>query len=201
MELDTALAQIADIRRQMSRTRMFHGYRAGTILLTGLGALGTGVWQGEAIPNAALHPFAAIRIWVTLAIGSILLVGLEIGRRYRRSGSSLERELTILAVEQFLPCVVAGGLVMVVLCDFAPSALWMLPGLWAIFFGLGMCASRRMLPGAIVYVGAFYLLCGLANLVQGPGGMMYFGWMMGLTFGVGQIATAVILHVEQTRES
>jgi hypothetical protein len=201
MELDTALAQIDEIRRQMSRTRMFRGYRAGTTMLTGIAALGIGVWQNLTIPDPALHPFEVVRIWVTLAAVSLLVVGLEIGTRYRRSCSSLQRELTILAVEQFLPCIVAGALVMVVVCEFAPSVVWMLPGLWAIFFGLGMCASRRLLPEAIVYVGAFYMLCGLVSLALGPAGFTHSGWMMGLTFGIGEIVASILLYAEQKRES
>jgi hypothetical protein len=44
--------------------------------------------------------------------------------------------------------VVAGGMVAFVLWNHAQESLWMLPGLWSIFFSLGIFASYRLLPKA-----------------------------------------------------
>jgi hypothetical protein len=133
----------------------------------------------------------------------VALVAGEIVQRYWRSESSLDRELTILAVEQFLPCIVAGGLLTAVICEFASSAVWILPGLWAIFFGLGMFASRRLLPRLIGLAAAFYVLMGCGYVTLGPAGLHYSAWMMGFTFGIGQMASACVLHwsLERRHES
>jgi hypothetical protein len=194
MELDNALAQIADIHRQMARTRLFRGYRAATTLLSAMMAILAATWQAWWIATPAAHPYAFANLWSAVAVVCLFIVGIEMAWRYRRSASSLQRELTLLAIEQFLPCVVVGGLVTLVLCDFAHAALWMLPGLWSIFFGLGIMASRRLLPGALVFVGAFYLLCGLFNLANAHNGGAFSPWAMGIPFGVGQTAAAFILH-------
>ena len=39
----------------------------------------------------------------------------------RASGSTLERHKTLLAVSQFLPCLVAGGILLVVVVRFVPA--------------------------------------------------------------------------------
>jgi hypothetical protein len=199
MELQTALSQIDQIHRQMAQTRMFRGYRALTTLFTGIAAIAAALWQAWTIPDPASNPYPVVNLWVSVAIACLVGVGAEIYARYRHSASSLQRELTLLAIEQFLPCIVVGGLVTLILAGPARKALWMLSGLWTIFFGLGILASRRLLPGAIVFVGAFYLLCGLLSLALAQGGTSFSPWIMGIPFGIGQIAAAIVLHASLER--
>ena len=201
MELETALSQIGEIQRQMARTRTFRGYRSATTLLTGFIAIAAAVWQAGSIPAPGQRPVQFVYLWVGVAIASISIVAVEIALRYWRS--SLERELTVLAVEQFLPCIVTGGLLTLVLCEFAYSTIWMLPGLWAIFLGLGLFASRQLLPRPIALVAAFYVVMGLCCVALGHEGMQYSAWTMGATFGIGQTAAAGVLHwsLEQNHES
>ncbi len=45
----------------------------------------------------------------------------------------------------------------VVLLRAAPESLWMLPGLWQIFYSLGIFASCRLLPRPTFWVAVFYL--------------------------------------------
>jgi hypothetical protein len=140
---------------------------------------------------------------VGVAIASLAIVGTEIVQRYRKSDSSLEQELTISAIEQFLPAIVVGGLTALVICNSAPAEIWMLPGLWAMFFALGLFASRRLLPGPIIYVAAFYALCGLCCIAFSGGKLAFSPWLMGGTFGIGQSAAAVVLYysLERNHES
>ena len=117
---------------------------------------------------------------------------MEIVRRFRNCDSSLQQELSPAAAEQFLPFILVGGLLTLVLCEYSAGAVWMLPGLWQILFGLGLLASRRMFPTPILFVGAFYVLCGLADL---NGSAAHFSpWSMGLPFAIGQAANAAILY-------
>jgi hypothetical protein len=114
----------------------------------------------------------------------------------------LEREKSLLAVSQLSPCLVAGALLMLVLLRFAPESAWMLPGLWAIFFGLGIFASWRFLPHAVGWVGVFYVAAGLTCLVLAQGQAAFSPWAMGVPFGVGQLLTAAVLYwsLERTDE-
>ncbi|MGA2440298.1 MAG: hypothetical protein ABSH08_05035 [Tepidisphaeraceae bacterium] len=192
MELQRALTQIDDIRRQMGLTRQFRGFRAATTLFTGAAALAAGLWQSWQLPDAANYPARFVCLWVGVAAVCAGACGAEIVRRYRRCDSSSQRELTRSAVEQFLPFVLVGGLLTLVLCQHAVEADWMLPGLWQILFGLGLLSLRHLSPEPIRFVGAFYILCGLANL---SGGAAHVSpWCMGVPFGAGQTASALILY-------
>jgi hypothetical protein len=114
--------------------------------------------------------------------------------RLRAPDLSLRREITWLAVEQFVPCLAAGGLVTVVLVRSAPETLWMLPGLWQILFGLGVFASCRLLPRATFGVAVFYLVAGLLSLSLARGDAAFSPWTMGIPFGVGQLCAAGVLY-------
>jgi hypothetical protein len=70
----------------------------------------------------------------------------------------------------------------------------MLPGLWALFFSLGVFASCRLLPRAVCIAGVWYLVAGVLALAWGQGPAALSPWTMGITFGIGQLLTAVILH-------
>jgi hypothetical protein len=201
MELNDALRQIADIQLQMARTRVFRGYRSNTTLFSAGVAAITAVVQAIALPNPAGHLMAYLIMWFSAAMLCIVVVGLGIAVRYWRTDSSLERELTLLAVEQFIPSLVAGGLLTYILVEVAWSSLWIAPGLWMILFGLGVLASRQLLPREIKWVGAFYLLCGLLAVawVGSHTAAAYSPWIMGIPFGLGQLAAAIILYLKLER--
>ncbi len=95
-----------------------------------------------------------------------LAAGLEMMIRARNSASPMTRDLTWLAIEQFCPCLIGGALVTVVLVRAAPESLWMLPGLWQIFYSLGIFASCRLLAPADVLGGR--LLSGDRPVCPGP---------------------------------
>src|SRR5262249_13935785 len=140
MELRDALTQISEIRRQMARTEVFRGYRSMPVAFSGLLALVAGAIQATWVVDPAEQMSAYLALWVAAAIVSAIGAGTEMTLRARQSSSPWRREITWLAVEQFLPCLVAGGLLTFVLARYAPESLWMLPGLWQIFFSLGIFA-------------------------------------------------------------
>ncbi len=194
MELREALTQISEIRLHMARTQVFRGYRSVPVAFSGMLAVATALVQAACVPEPLDHPGVYLTLWVGAAAVSALAAGLEILVRSRRSGASLTRELTWLAVEQFLPCIVAGGLLTGVLYFCAPASLWMLPGLWQILFSLGIFASYRLLPRATFGVGIFYILSGALCLAFAQDAYALSPWAMGLPFGVGQLYAAGVLY-------
>jgi hypothetical protein len=114
--------------------------------------------------------------------------------RTRANGTALALEITWLAVGQFLPCLVAGALVTVVLVITGPDTLWILPGVWQILFSLGIFASYRLLPRATFGVAVFYLASGVICLAVARGGAALSPWVMGAPFGVGQLYAAAVLY-------
>jgi hypothetical protein len=124
----------------------------------------------------------------------IVVVGAEMAVRSRRSGSSLQRQITLVVIDQFAPSLAAGALLTYVVARFAPGAGWMLPGLWAVLFSLGLFASRRFMPRGVFVIGGYYLLAGLTCLTLDPGTQALSPWTMGAVFGAGQLLTAVFLY-------
>src|SRR5437868_4085744 len=138
MDLHEALAQISEIRQQVARTETFRGYRAAPVAFSGIVACLAAASQYTLIPQPAEDPFGYLGLWIGAALLSIVVTGLTMLLYCKQSTSSLTRTNMKLAVGQFLPSVVAGGLVTVALFQQAAQCLWMLPGLWSIFFSLGI---------------------------------------------------------------
>jgi hypothetical protein len=193
MDLRDALSQITEIRKQLARTEVFRGYRALPVAFSGLLAVGAALYQAVWIPEPARNLESYLWLWVGAAIVSILVMGVGLLLNFRHSRSPLAGSLTLLALGQFLPCVVAGGLVAFILWHHASDALWMLPGLWAILFGLGIFASYRLLPKATFWVGVHYLVTGTFCLAWAQGEHAFSPWAMAVPFGLGQLLAAGIL--------
>jgi hypothetical protein len=194
MELRDALSQISEIRQQIARTEVFRGYRALPVAFSGLLAVIAAVVQSVALHDPAHSITEYLILWVGTAILSALAAALEMAIRSHRNGRRLGREITWLAVEQFLPCVASGALLTMVLVRTSPESLWMLPGLWQILFGLGVFASCRLLPKATFFVAVFYLASGLMTLTLAREDWAFSPLAMGFPFGAGQCFAAVILY-------
>lgn len=194
MELREALTQITEIRLQLARTEVFRGYRAVPVAASGVLALAAAAAQAFWIRDPGRQVGAYLALWIGAAVVSAAAAGIEMYLRGRRPESAWRRELTWMAVEQFVPCVVAGGSVTLVLARSAPEALWALPGLWQVIYSLGIFASCRLLPRAMFGVGVFYLFAGLATLALARGPHAFSPWAMGLPFGAGQLLAALILR-------
>lgn len=193
-ELQDALAQLADIQRQVVATETFRGYRAATIAATALLAfLGAGVqavWCPE--PFAQRHLY--IGLWVTIAVASLVTSTVQILWQGWAAGSSHRLQQTWIALEQFLPCTLLGGALTWAIAEGDASAMWLLPGLWSGLFGLGVLASSRQLPRPVAGVGMYYLGIAIAALAAGSGEAACAPGWMALSFGVGQSAIAIILY-------
>ncbi len=194
MELREALTQISEIRAQLARTEVFRGYRAMPVAFSGGVAVLAAFIQAATIPDPVVQIGPYLILWIGAAIVSALAAGLEMMIRARNASSSMTRELTWLALEQFFPSIAAGALLTIVLFRATTESLWMLPGLWQILYSLGIFASCRLLPRPIFWVGVFYLGSGLAALALAHGETALSPWSMGLPFGAGQMLAALVLY-------
>ena len=200
MELRDALTQITEIRLQLARTEIFRGYRAMPVAFSGAVAVLAAVIQTATISEPAVQLGPYLVLWIGAAVVSGLAAGLEMMIRARNSASTMTRELTWLAIEQFCPCLIGGALVTVVLVRARPESLWMLPGLWQIFYSLGIFASCRLLPRPTFWVAVFYLGTGLVVLAMPHTDEALSPWAMGLPFGAGQMLAAAVLYYTLERE-
>jgi hypothetical protein len=200
MELHEALTQISEIRLQMARTQVFRGYHSIPTAFSGALAMAAAAVQPFLVPDPIENISSYLSLWFAVALLSVVAAGIEIWVHCWRSTSSLTREVTWLAVEQFLPAVVAGGLLTYALTSAAPESVCLLPGLWQVLFSLGVFASCRLLPRPLFAVGVFYMATGILSLVWARGDAALAPWSMGLPFGVGQLLAAALLYVTLERK-
>jgi len=191
-DLNKALGDISRIRRQVARSTEFHGYGPATLAATGALAMAAAVAQALWLRDPANHILSYLAIWISTAVVSAALIGVQTVTRTHRIHSGMADEMIRMAVEQFLPSAGAGALLTLVLVHSVPSALWMLPGLWQITFSLGIFSSCRFLPRPMAAAGAWYLLTGLTCIMLGDSRALA-PWTMGISYGAGQLVVAGIL--------
>lgn len=194
MELRDALSQIAEIRARVAAAERFRGYRAGPVAVTGLIAVVAAAVQPLVVPTPAQQVDGWLWLWLSTAVAAAAVAGSGIWLRHSRTTDRLTKQLTWLAVGQFAPCLVAGAVTTVVLLRHAPEHAPLLPGLWQVFFSLGVFASFRLLPRAVAAVGVVYLVAGAVNLSVATGPHAFSPLAMGLPFGLGQLLTAAVLY-------
>jgi hypothetical protein len=198
-DLDRALADISEIRSQIARGASFRGYGAATLAATAAFAVLAALVQARWLPGAVHQPVLYVGLWAGTAAVSLIVIGVETIARSHREHSGMAQEMILAAAEQFLPSAIAGVLLTTVLLRFVPEAVWMLPGLWQVVFALGVFASCRFLPRAMLLVGGWYLATALACLVLARGAHALSPWAMGASFGVGQLLVAAILQIDALR--
>lgn len=192
-DLHQALQQLSAIRTQVARDTQFRGYGPASIAASGLLALAVAAVQGH-ITHDGRDFFPFLFVWAGTAAIAIGLTASETIGRARRVHNGLANEMILLAAEQFLPALVVGVLLTVVLVEAAPQQLWLLPGLWQLLFSLGVFASCRFLPRQTLAVGVWYLVAGLTCIMVQSATKTFSPWTMGIPFGVGQLLVAAVLQ-------
>ena len=194
-DLRQALSEIHTIRNQVARDTEFRGYGPGSIAVSGILAFLVAALQAQWMAKTARpDPVIWLAAWAATAVVAVLLTGTETFARVRRVHVGLAREMLQSAVSQFLPAIVVGFLLTVVIMRAAAPECWMLPGLWELIFGLGVFASCRFLPRQMFAVGVWYLAAGLFCLAAGSATHDLSPWSMGVPFGVGQLLVAAVLR-------
>jgi hypothetical protein len=170
----------------------FRGYGPATLAGTSLLAITAGFAQAIWVPSPASNLPGYLGVWTTTATAAAALTGVQVYRRSKRMHSGLSNEMIQMAAAQFFPALGAGFLLMLVIALYLPAQGWLLPGLWQVVFSLGVFASCRFLPRAMVAAGCWYLVSGLISLHFGDARALS-PWTMGLVFGAGQLLVAAIL--------
>jgi hypothetical protein len=199
-DLDRALAEIGAIRSQLARGERFHGLGPNAFAATGVLAIFAAAAQAALPPAPVAGVAVFFGLWIAVAAVSGGVIAFEMHGRSRRLHSHLADEMIGAAFAQFLPAAVAAALLTGVLAIFAPQCLWLAPGLWQIAYGVGVFASSRFLPRAMILVGAWYVATGLACVALAQGAHAFSPWSMGLPFGAGQFLVAAVLRFSEAPE-
>jgi hypothetical protein len=200
MQIHQALDRISEIHQQVARGEVYRGYRSLPAALTGILALAAALVQPLAI-GVDPSPIAYVAFWVAVAPLGFLTCGGEIILAFVKESDSRARKRTRIVASQFVPCLVAGTLITATIVMSFPSAIALLPGIWAVLYGLGTFSVRPYLPRRSGWVALFFIVCGGAMLSMAESGASLSPWGMGLTFGVGQFLTALILYWDLEREN
>ena len=191
MDLSRALGQLADIHQQMAKGEIYRGYRSLPIAASGVIGLVAAWAQAPALGTN--DPMGFAMYWIAIAACAALVGASEIIYNYVVREDRTERRRTRQVVGQFLPSVLAGAIITASFMHLGAALVPLLPGLWAICFGLGTFASRPYLPRAAGWVALFYYAAGVVLLWAARGQEPLRGWWVGATFGTGQLLAALVL--------
>jgi hypothetical protein len=192
MDLSRALGQLADIHQQMAKGQIYRGYRSVPIAASGL--IGFVAAWAQAPGLGVSDPVGFVLYWSAIAACAGFVGASEILYNYVVHEDRVARRRTRLVVGQFLPSLLAGAAITVSFVHLSATLVPLLPGLWAICFGIGTFASRPYLPRASGWVALLYYAAGMVLLWLARGPEPLSGWWVGGTFGTGQLLAALVLY-------
>lgn len=185
-DLHDALAQIREIRARMATSQTYRGYRVAPTIMSALLAVAAGCVQHMWIARGDIYAYVAL--WSTCAAVSVCLAAIAMARH----GSPAR---TRHAVGRIAPPLIAAAVVTWVLMHNEPQLGYLLPGLWQVFFALGLLASGRLLPDGLHVVGGLYFVSGCFALSLGPAALSPS--VMAVPFAAGQAAAAWLLYLHR----
>ena len=193
MDYPRALDQIAEIHQQIAKGEIYRGYRPAPIAASGLVGIAAAVLQPAA---AGADAMAFVQYWSVVAMIAGLVGISETAYNYVVHEHVSGRRRTRQVLGQFLPAVVAAAVITASLVHVNPRLAALLPGLWAISFGVGTFSSRPYLPRSSGIVALFYMSAGAVLLWTASLDAPLQGWPVGGIFGIGQLLAAYILYRE-----
>lgn len=198
-ELERALLDIAEVRDRLAITQRFKGYSAGAAALSGLFAAVAGIVQARLVPfpGNGHEDRVYVAIWITCCAAAVLVNYGAIAHWTVSDASARDRWQTRTVGVSILPALVLGGALSFAL--LAVKQVSLLPGIWFGCYGVGLFASRTMVPRGVVPVAALFLFAGIA-LVFAPARFALSWWVLPVGFGLGQIAIGYFVYRDRERE-
>jgi hypothetical protein len=198
MDVTRAIADLDEVRSRLASVQRFRGLSGPAALVSGIAALAAGLAQFVAVPapHTAAEAGRYVAIWIGCLAFALALNYGAVAVWLVRNWSSRTRDQLRIAGITILPSVVAGGAFTAAL--LARGEIGMLPGTWALCYGLGLLASRSMLPRGVALVAAGFAAVG-ATLLFASGTNALVWWVMPLTFGAGQVAIGALMARDEAR--
>lgn len=199
-DLERALADIAEVRERLGHVQRFKGYSGIAAITSGAFALAAGLVQALLVPSVHTphqgHLYFAL--WFVCCAASILVNYGAIAHWYVNDATARDRWQTATVGLSILPSLVLGAMLSVA---FLRANLFAyLPAVWYGCYGVGLFASRTMVPRGVLPVAAAFLIAGVA-LLFAPPQIALSWWVLALGFGAGQILIGTTVMRERTVHS
>ncbi|HEV2260836.1 MAG TPA: hypothetical protein VGR69_00910 [Candidatus Rubrimentiphilum sp.] len=191
-DLEKALADIAEVRERLGQVQRFKGYSGMAAAISGIFALVAGIVQWLLVPIVRTphqgHLYFAV--WFTCCAAAIVINYGAIAHWYVNDATARERWHTATVGFAILPALVIGaGLSFAFL---RANLFSFLPGIWYGCYGVGLLASRTMLPRSVLPVAAAFLTAGIL-LLFAPADLGLRWWVPAIGFAAGQIAIGIFV--------
>jgi hypothetical protein len=200
VDVTRAIADLDEVRSRLASVQRFRGLSGPAALASGVGALCSGAVQLAVVPapRSAEDAGRYVAIWIACLAFALAVNYGAVAVWLARNWSSRTRTELQTAAIAIVPSVVGGGAFTAAL--LARGEIGLLPGMWALCYGLGLLAARSMLPRGSVSIALSFAALG-STLLFAPGTNALAWWVMPLTFGMGQSVIGVlILRDDANRE-
>lgn len=195
--MERALADIAEVRERLAMTQRFKGYSGIAAVASGVFALAAGVvqWLLVPYPQAARDGHLYFAIWFICCTASAAMNYGAIAHWFVNDASARDRWQTRTVGFAILPALVFGA---VLSLAFLHNELFgYLPGVWYGCYGVGLFASRTMVPRGVIPIAALFTILGM-GLLFAPPSIALAWWILPVGFGFGQIAIGVFVARDRT---
>ncbi len=196
-DLERALADIAEVRERLGHVQRFKGYSGFAAVLSGGFAVVAGVIQALIVPHVQTmhqgHLYFAI--WFACCAVAVLVNYGAIAHWYVNDATARERWHTATVGLAILPALVLGAILSFALLRANLYAF--MPGVWYGCYGVGLLASRTMLPRAVVPIAGAFMVGGMGLLFVPPQVALSW-WVLPVGFGAGQLAIGLSVMRERT---
>ena len=197
MDVTRAIADLDEVRSRLASVQRFRGLSGPAALASGVGAFACGLLQLAVAPSPhGAEAASYVTIWIACLVFALAVNYGAVAVWLAKNWSSRTRTELQTAAVAIVPSVVAGGAFTAAL--LARGEIGLLPGTWALCYGLGLLAARTMLPRGVGAVAIAFAAIGSA-LLFAAGTNALAWWVMPLTFGFGQIAIGLLIARDEAR--
>ena len=195
-DLERALADIAEVRERLGHMQRFRGYSGLAAIASGVVAIAAGAVQLVLAPRITTphegHLYFAL--WFACCAASVLVNYGAIAHWYVNDATARDRWQTTTVGLCMLPALILGAALSFAFLHANLYAL--LPGVWYGCYGVGLFASRTMVPRAAVPIAAAFMIAGMGLLFV-PAAVALQWWVLPLGFGTGQLAIGFVIMRER----
>ncbi|HTC30547.1 MAG TPA: hypothetical protein VK702_07430 [Candidatus Acidoferrum sp.] len=191
-DIERAMLDIAEVRDRLAMTQRFRGISGVAAIASGCFAIAAGVLQAllVAVPHGAYEQRVYASIWLVCGTAAMIVNYGSIAHWFVSDASVRDRWQTRTVGLAILPAIALGAAITLALVT--RGAFGYLPGVWYGCYGVGLFASRMMLPRDVLPIAAFFLVAGMA-LLFAPASIALAWWVLPLGFGIGHIAIGVLV--------